>query len=102
MTMPTRMLSLRCRAALLTWMSTLGLWLAAGCAPEEPLLRELPAQPTYHADIAPILERRCLACHQAGGIAPFALQRFEQVAPLARSVAAAVTSRRMPPMPAAQ
>lgn len=89
-------------AARLTWMSTLGLLLAAGCAPEEPGLRELPAQPTYHADVAPILERRCVACHQAGGIAPFPLQRFEQVAPMARSVAAAVTARRMPPLPAAQ
>lgn len=80
----------------------LALLFAPGCAPEEPMLREVPAMPTYHVDIAPILARRCVACHQAGGLAPFPLERFDQVGPRAGALAAAVTARRMPPMPAAQ
>jgi cytochrome c5 len=27
------------------------------------------APPSYHADVAPLIERRCLACHGDGGVA---------------------------------
>jgi hypothetical protein len=91
------------RSALLALSAALSAALSlGGCGQEEPELRELPQNPTYHADIAPLLARRCVACHQAGGLAPFSLEGYPQVAPMAQRVAAAVIARRMPPMPAAQ
>lgn len=57
----------------------------------------LGAAPTYHGDVAPILAERCASCHVAGGIAPFALGTFEDAAPRAEAIRAAVLDRRMPP-----
>lgn len=53
--------------------------------------------PTYHADVAPILAERCGSCHVEGGIAPFSLGSYEDAAPRAPSIKAAVLERRMPP-----
>ena len=57
--------------------------------------------PTYHQDIAPLLNGRCVSCHQAGGIGPFVLDSYEAAAPLAAMIAGSVASRRMPPWGAA-
>jgi len=56
---------------------------------------------TYHRDVRPLLEAHCGACHVAGGIAPFALSAYDQVAPLGPSILSAVESGSMPPYPAA-
>ncbi|MFZ5442009.1 MAG: monooxygenase [Myxococcota bacterium] len=53
--------------------------------------------PTYEQDIKPLMEASCVSCHVEGGIAPFALTSFEQVAAQKGAIAAAVTDRRMPP-----
>jgi len=53
--------------------------------------------PTYWQDVAPIVERRCVTCHQEGGIAPFALNQYESASPWARAAADAVQARVMPP-----
>ncbi len=58
--------------------------------------------PTYHQDIAPLIERRCLACHQPGHIGPFSLDGWSSVQPRAQQLAAAVVARRMPPLPPTQ
>ncbi|MGH7568200.1 MAG: tetratricopeptide repeat protein [Gemmatimonadales bacterium] len=55
---------------------------------------------TFARDVAPIFYRHCAACHRAedeGGSAPFSLMRYEDAAPRAALIAAAVASRRMPP-----
>lgn len=57
---------------------------------------------SYHQHIAPLIERRCLACHQPGRIGPFSLDGWDQVAGRAAQLVDAVQSRRMPPLPAAQ
>ncbi|MBX7192210.1 MAG: hypothetical protein K1X94_09140 [Sandaracinaceae bacterium] len=49
------------------------------------------------AEVAPILERRCVPCHRDGEIGGFGLDTYERVAPLAPSIAGAVSSGRMPP-----
>lgn len=36
-------------------------------------------EPTYHADIQPILARKCLPCHQPGGPSPFTLDTYADV-----------------------
>ena len=52
---------------------------------------------TYWQDVAPIYYDRCVACHQAGGIAPFALDNAEDAGKWAAASAAAVQDRTMPP-----
>lgn len=56
-----------------------------------------PSGPSYHSDVAPLLEARCTNCHQKGGIAPFSLQTYEEAQPMAKAIVAAVASGRMPP-----
>jgi hypothetical protein len=40
--------------------------------PDDPVARA-----TWYQDVAPILANRCMTCHEAGGIAPFALTEYE-------------------------
>ena len=58
---------------------------------------EVPARPTYRADIAPIIATKCTGCHTAGGIAPFALTEASQVRDRANAIAAVTAARTMPP-----
>lgn len=53
--------------------------------------------PTYHRDVRPIVEGRCVSCHADGAIAPFALDSYDAVAALAAPVRHAVSTRQMPP-----
>lgn len=52
---------------------------------------------SFYADVLPILERRCLGCHQAGEVAPMALGSFAEARPFAKAIRDAVTSHSMPP-----
>jgi hypothetical protein len=52
---------------------------------------------SYHKDIRPIIEGRCLGCHVDGGSGPFPLDSWEKIEPYKALVIAAVESRRMPP-----
>ncbi|HET8936988.1 MAG TPA: hypothetical protein VFN67_26275 [Polyangiales bacterium] len=65
---------------------------------------QMPAQTanltTYQRDIRPIVEARCLGCHVAGGVGPFALDSWESVNMLKAVIMPAVMSGRMPPWPA--
>ena len=51
----------------------------------------------YNEHVAPILQARCVSCHQEGAIAPFGLQDYDQVSVLANQVLDSVQTRRMPP-----
>ncbi len=53
--------------------------------------------PTYHADAAPVIQQRCVACHADGEIAPFPLTTFEEVDAVKELVADSVRTGRMPP-----
>jgi len=55
---------------------------------------------TYHHDIRPIIEARCLGCHVDGGVGRFALDTWAAVDMLKNVIVPVVTSRRMPPWPA--
>jgi mono/diheme cytochrome c family protein len=57
------------------------------------------ATPSFTKDVAPIVAAKCAGCHQAGGIAPFALRTARQISSRAAVIEAAVESRRMPPWP---
>ncbi len=52
---------------------------------------------SYTDDIAPILEARCVSCHQTGGIGPFAMTDYAVVKGFAPMIREAVRTGRMPP-----
>ncbi len=56
---------------------------------------------TYSADVRPILEARCVTCHQPGAVAPMPLRTYAEVRPWAKSIREAVAARAMPPWHAA-
>lgn len=52
---------------------------------------------TYAEEIARIVQRRCVECHREGGIAPFALESYDDVAAWAETIREVVEDHRMPP-----
>ena len=52
---------------------------------------------SYSETIAPMLEEKCVACHQEGGIAPFAFDNYEKVKQFSGMIREAVRTDRMPP-----
>ena len=72
---------------------------AQGCELQlPPEIRPLPERRlTYYDDVAPIVRRRCVECHHAGGIGPFALETFESLRDEAATVRREVEYQRMPP-----
>ena len=54
-------------------------------------------QITYVKDVAPILEARCVACHEEGGIGPFAMKDYTSVKGFAPMIREAIRAHRMPP-----
>lgn len=55
------------------------------------------APPTFARDIAPILQRHCVACHRPGGEAPFPLLDEAQTKKHAAMVVEVIQQGRMPP-----
>ncbi len=55
------------------------------------------AQISYAGDVAPILQAKCVACHQEGGIAPFAMDSYAVVKGFAPMIRESVRTGRMPP-----
>lgn len=53
--------------------------------------------PTWNRDVQPLVAASCQGCHTAGAIAPFSLDSYAEAKPQAVAMAAAVSSRRMPP-----
>jgi copper type II ascorbate-dependent monooxygenase-like protein len=52
---------------------------------------------TFWQHVAPIVSQKCAGCHQSGGIAPFALESYQDVQSRAGLIADITASRRMPP-----
>ena len=55
------------------------------------------AQISYQDTIVPILERRCVECHQEGGIGPWAMSSYEMVRGFAPMIREVIRTDRMPP-----
>src|SRR5581483_3674711 len=62
-----------------------------------PAAAAAQSAPTFTKDIAPIFQAKCEACHRADQMAPMSLVTYEDVRPWARSIAARIGSRQMPP-----
>lgn len=52
---------------------------------------------SYANDVAPILEAKCVSCHQEGGIGPFAMSSYEAVKNFAPMIREAIRTKTMPP-----
>jgi hypothetical protein len=52
---------------------------------------------TFSKNVAPVLYKRCVACHHKGDIAPMSLLTYKQARPWARAIREAVRLRKMPP-----
>lgn len=61
----------------------------------------LAQTPTYQRDIKPIITQHCATpCHYPGGVGPFSLLTYEDVAKRAKFIAKVTQIRYMPPFPA--
>ncbi len=56
-----------------------------------------PDAPTYHGEIADIVERRCSSCHEEGGIGPVRLDTYEDLKEHAGLAKIRIMSGEMPP-----
>src|SRR5262245_37359890 len=54
-------------------------------------------QVTFSKDVAPIFQKSCQTCHRPDSIAPMSLINYSDARPWARSIAAKVANREMPP-----
>ena len=70
---------------------------ASGCFIARPLVAKKPADVTYAKDIAPVIERYCVACHSPGQAGPMSLTGYEQVAAWSRTIVEVLRQNRMPP-----
>ncbi|MBX2896580.1 MAG: hypothetical protein KF763_14140 [Cyclobacteriaceae bacterium] len=52
---------------------------------------------TYFQSIQPLLEKNCTMCHRPGGIGPFSLQTYEEVAAKGNFIGHVTKTRYMPP-----
>jgi EF hand len=59
--------------------------------------RAAKAQITYVKDVAPILEAKCVACHEEGGIGPFAMTNYASVKGFSPMIREVIRTKRMPP-----
>lgn len=56
-----------------------------------------PPSITFHNRISRILQHHCVSCHRQGGVAPFALDNYEDVAGHAAAITAVIDRGVMPP-----
>lgn len=73
--------------------------IAFGCAifRGSPRLATISGTVTYAKDVAPILYAKCLACHRAGEVGPFALETYQQAKVWSAAIKDYTARRIMPP-----
>jgi hypothetical protein len=93
---------MRCFPSLGPWLA-LGLSLisVAACGTDTADPTDTPvARTTWYQDVAPILSKHCMSCHQDGGIAPFSLTDVDHARDYAVLAATRVDQGVMPPFDA--
>ena len=68
-----------------------------GCLVDFPERDKKQAQISYVKDVAPILEAKCVACHEEGGIGPFAMTNYQMVKGFSPMIREVIRTDRMPP-----
>ena len=61
------------------------------------LMAHAQTKPTYYLNIEPIIKKNCMSCHRRGGIAPFSLQTYEEVAAKGNFIGHVTKTKYMPP-----
>jgi hypothetical protein len=56
---------------------------------------------TYFAHVKPLLDQKCVRCHEPGAIGGFSLDTFDSASVMANAIAVETSARRMPPFQAA-
>jgi len=71
---------------------------ATGCVIAQPRQSPAPAaKVTYNADIAPLLDRYCVACHRPGEAGPMSLATYDDAASWSDTIVDVLRDNRMPP-----
>ena len=70
---------------------------APGCSLETDAAKAPSIALTYHARIERIVQANCIECHRAGGVAPFALEKYEDVVDHRGMIKKVVDKGTMPP-----
>lgn len=70
---------------------------ATGCHIGRVNRRPARGEITYAKDIAPIVQKHCVACHRPGEIAPFTLTSYDDVVNWSATLREVVEEGRMPP-----
>ncbi|MBI3855686.1 MAG: hypothetical protein HY293_08345 [Planctomycetes bacterium] len=52
---------------------------------------------SFHKDVEPIFQKRCVECHRPGDIGPFSLLQYAKAKSSAKQIKEVVVKRRMPP-----
>lgn len=66
---------------------------STGCAIQYPA----PESVSYSADIAPLLQQKCVVCHTEGGLGPWAMSSYQMVLGFSPMIREVVRTKRMPP-----
>jgi len=81
--------------------TVLGLAACGGGDPDTaPDANQPVARATWYQDVAPILAKHCMTCHQDGGIAPFVLTDFDSAKENSERMLAEIGRGAMPPFDA--
>jgi mono/diheme cytochrome c family protein len=69
-----------------------------GCLIDFPERAQAASIPiSYATTIAPIIQEKCVSCHQPGGIGPMPLTNYEEIKPFAPMIREVIRVQRMPP-----
>src|SRR5262245_39466730 len=91
-----RLLCVRCA-------TVVAVMVVAICGPGlQPAAHNRESPVTWTTDVEPILQRRCIGCHAAGGFGPMPLATYQDARRWAKAIRQEVLERRMPPWPAAR
>jgi hypothetical protein len=69
----------------------------SGCLVGTAAIAATNSPVTFNKEVLPILQKNCQSCHRPGEVAPMSLLTYKDARPWAKSIKAAVVSRRMPP-----
>jgi len=70
---------------------------APGCVLDLPATPTDDSPPTWHGQVSRVVQDKCMSCHRDGGVAPFALETYEQARRKRGMIGMVVEEDIMPP-----
>ena len=70
---------------------------APGCQIERSVKPAPAGKVSFHKDVEPIFQKRCIECHRPGEIGPFSLVQYGKAKAQSKQIKEVVVQRRMPP-----